>query len=67
MLTSKYFFCLGLIPHMHENYIIIGTGVYIEDINCFAVNTMIFSSSVMKTSVFSRVRSTSEIVNVFIT
>ena len=66
MLTSKYFFCLGLIPHMHENYIIIGTctGVYTEDIYCFAVNT-IFSSSLMKTSVFSRVQCTSENLNVF--
>ena len=40
---------------------------YIEDSYSFAVNTIIFSSSVMETSVFLRVQSTSENLNVFIT
>ena len=38
---------------------------YIEDIYCFEVNTKYISSSVLKTSEFSQVRSTSENSDVF--
>ena len=38
---------------------------YIEDIYCFEVNAKYISSSVLKTSEFSRVRSTSENSDVF--
>ena len=38
---------------------------YIEDIYFFEVNTIYISSSVLKTSEFSRVRSTSENFDVF--
>ena len=38
---------------------------YIEDINFFEVNTKHISSSELKTSKFSRVRSTSENLDVF--
>ena len=38
---------------------------YIEDIYCFEVNVKYISSSVLKTSEFSRVRSTSENSDVF--
>ena len=40
---------------------------YIEDIYSFAVKIITFSWSIMKTSVFSRMQSTSENLNVFIT
>ena len=38
---------------------------YIEDIYFFEVNTKYISSSVLKISVISRVRSTSEIADIF--
>ena len=38
---------------------------YIEDIYFFEVNTKYISSNVLKISVISRVRSTSEIVDIF--
>ena len=38
---------------------------YIEDIYFFEVNTKYISSSVLKISVISRVRSTSEIAGIF--
>ena len=40
-------------------------GKYIEDINFFEVNTKYISSNVLKISVISRVRSTSEIADIF--
>ena len=40
-------------------------GIYIEDICFFEVNTKYISSSELKTSEFTRVRSTSENFNVF--
>ena len=38
---------------------------YIEDIYFFEVNTKYISSDVLKISIISRVRSTSEIANIF--
>ena len=38
---------------------------YIKDIYCFEVNTKYISSNVLKISVISRVRSTSEIADIF--
>ena len=40
-------------------------GQYIEDIYFFSVNTKYISSNVLKISEISRVRSTSEIANIF--
>ena len=39
--------------------------IYIEDIYFFEVNTKYISSNVLKISAFSRVRSTSEIDDIF--
>ena len=41
--------------------------IYIEDIYFFEVNTKYISSNVLKISVISRVRSTSEIADIFYT
>ena len=42
-----------------------GVSKYIEDIYFFEVNTKYISSNVLKISVISRVRSTSEIADIF--
>ena len=47
------------------SYHIFSTSTYIEDIYFFEVNTKCISSSEGKTSKFSRVRSTSENLDVF--
>ena len=38
---------------------------YIEDIYCFEVNTKYISSNALKISVISRVRSASEVADIF--
>ena len=45
--------------------VLLGAFEYIEDIYFFEVNTKLISSNVMKISVISRVRSTSEITDIF--
>ena len=48
-----------------KKYYVIRVGQYIENIYFFEVNTKYISSSELKTSKFSRMRSTSENLDVF--